>query len=99
MGDVQATQESRETFRSNGEWEIDGRIERFVPSGGTYASKTQCRHTYVQMNCLSVHLGGVSLVLSTVRMESVASSLVITNAKGQVTIVVSGGISLSATIL
>lgn len=78
---------------------MDGRTERFVPSGGTYASKTQCRHIYVQMNCLSVHLGGISLVLSTVRTASAASSLVITNAKGQVTMVVSGGISLSATIL
>lgn len=79
--------------------EIGGKTERFVPSGGTYASKTQCKHTYVQMNCLSVHLGGVSLDLSTAKMASAASSLVITNAKGQVTMVVSGGISLSAIIL
>ena len=73
-------------------------VKRLIPSDTTYDSNTQCKHTYVQMSCLSVHWDGVPLVLRTARMACDASSLVITSPNGQVTIVVSAGISLSATI-
>ena len=70
-----------------------------IPSDATYASNTQCKHRYVQISCLSVHSDGTSLVLRTAEMASDASSFVITSPNGQVTMVVSTGISLSATIL
>jgi len=76
-----------------------GGVKRLIPSDATYASKTQCKHIYVQMSCLSVHSGGTSSVLRTAKMASVASSFVIASPNGQVTMVVSTGISLSATIL
>jgi len=75
------------------------RTERLIPSGATYASNTQCKHRYVQISCLSVHSDGVSLVLRTDKTARVASSLVIASPNGQVTMVVSAGISSSATIL
>jgi len=76
-----------------------GGVKRLIPSDATYASNTQCKHRYVQMSCLSVHSDGTSLDLRTAKMASVASSFVITSPNGQVTMVVSTGISLSATIL
>ena len=78
---------------------VDGEIKRLILSDATYASNIQCKHTYVQISCLSVHPDGISLVLRTAKMACVASSLVITSPNGQVTMVVSTGISSSATIL
>ena len=74
-------------------------IKRLIPSDGTYASNTQCKHMYVQMSCLSVQPDGRYMVLRVAEIASVASSFVMASPNGQVTIVVSTGISLSATIL
>lgn len=99
MGGAPATQGGREIFRSNGERGIDGESKRLIPSDATYASKTQCKQTYVQISCLSFHSGGVLLVFRTAKTARSASSLVMTSPNGQVTMVVSAGISSPATIL
>ena len=75
--------------RFGAEWEINGKIERPIPCGTTYASNTRCGRTYMQISCLSVHLDCMRSALRVVKMACVA---VMTNPK-QVTMAISGGIS------